>query len=231
MRSINKVILIGNLTRDPEIRQTSSGQNVATFGIATNREWSTQDGKKHSLAEFHDLVAWAHLAEICQKYLKKGKLIYVEGYLKTRSWDTPEGVKRFKTEIVIQDMIMLDKRTPGQEADYIPEEENMMRNGSGESMTQMATPIKKNEVKANPPLKEKSSEAGVPTDETGQPAVIAPPASNSKEKPVSHAKTPLYVSTRKSPIKNRRSTEPAAETGPAAPTQPIAIDINDDLGL
>lgn len=133
MRSVNKVILIGNLTRDPEMRQTPNGQNVTTFGIATNREWVTHDGKKHALAEFHDLVAWARLAEICSTHLKKGKLIYIEGYLKTRSWDTPEGVRKFKTEIVVQDMIMLDKRPQGEAIvdDYIPEDENH---------TTMATP-------------------------------------------------------------------------------------------
>jgi single-strand DNA-binding protein len=124
MRSINKVILVGNLTRDPEMRQTPSGQAVCTFSIATNREWITKEGKKHSLTEYHDLVAWAKLAEICQMHLKKGKLIYVEGYLKTRSWDTPEGIKKFKTEIIIQDMIMLDKRENKDNGmpDYIPEE-------------------------------------------------------------------------------------------------------------
>ncbi|MFC1647807.1 single-stranded DNA-binding protein, partial [Patescibacteria group bacterium] len=122
MRSVNKVILIGNLTRDPEMRQTANGQMVTTFCIATNREWVTQDGGKHGLAEYHDIVAWAKLAEICSKYLKKGKLVYVEGYLKTRSWDTPEGVKKFRTEVVAQDMIMLEKRPKGEEGEeYIPE--------------------------------------------------------------------------------------------------------------
>lgn len=111
MRSVNKVILIGNLTRDPETRQTPSGQQVCTFGIATNRQWMAKDGSKHSSAEFHELVAWARLADICGKYLKKGKLIYVEGYLKTRTWDTPEGIRRHKTEVIVQDMIMLEKRS------------------------------------------------------------------------------------------------------------------------
>jgi len=110
MRSINKVILIGNITRDPEIRKTPNGQSMATFGLATNREWISQGGEKNNLTEFHELVAWSKLAEICEQYLKKGKLIYVEGYLKTRSWDTPEGVRKFKTEVVVQDMIMLEKR-------------------------------------------------------------------------------------------------------------------------
>lgn len=123
MRSVNKVILIGNLTRDPEVRQTPNGQSVTTFGIATNREWVTRDGQRHTSSEYHEIVAWSRLAEISGQYLKKGKLVYIEGYLKTRSWDTPEGVKKFKTEIVIQDMIMLEKRQAGSEgADYIPEE-------------------------------------------------------------------------------------------------------------
>lgn len=113
MRSINKVIIIGNLTRDPEVRQTPNGQHVATFGIATNREWVTGDGEKKSSAEFHEVVAWAKLAEICDKFLHKGDLVYVEGYLKTRSWDSPEGTKKYKTEIVIQDMIKLDKKSEG----------------------------------------------------------------------------------------------------------------------
>jgi single-strand DNA-binding protein len=115
MRSVNKVILIGNLTREPELRQTPNGQVVCTFGLATNREWMAKDSEKHSSAEFHELVAWARLADICGKYLKKGKLIYVEGYLKTRSWDTPEGIRRHKTEIIVQDMIMLEKRQEEEE--------------------------------------------------------------------------------------------------------------------
>lgn len=110
MRSVNKVILIGNLTRDPELRQTPNNQQVCTFGIATNRQWISKDGAKHTSAEFHELVAWARLAEICGTYLRKGKLIYIEGYLKTRVWDTPEGIRRHKTEVIVQDMIMLEKR-------------------------------------------------------------------------------------------------------------------------
>jgi len=117
MRSVNKVILIGNLTRDPDVKQTPNGQQVCTFGIATNRQWVSKEGSKHSSAEFHELVAWARLAEICGQYLKKGKLIYIEGYLKTRAWDTPEGIRRHKTEIIVQDMIMLEKRPDGEGGD------------------------------------------------------------------------------------------------------------------
>lgn len=110
MRSINKVILIGNLTRDAELKQTNGGQPIANFGLATNRAWVTKEGEKNQSSEFHEVIAWGKLAEICNQYLKKGKLIYVEGYLKTRSWDHEDGTKRFRTEVVAQDMIMLEKR-------------------------------------------------------------------------------------------------------------------------
>lgn len=129
MRSVNKVILVGNLTRDPELKQTTSGQSIVTFGIATNREWVTRSTEKKSLAEYHNIAAWGRLAEICSKYLKKGKLVYVEGYLKTRSWDSPEGVRIFKTEVVATDMIMLDKRPKdegGDEEQYVPTDDNVL---------------------------------------------------------------------------------------------------------
>jgi len=113
MRSVNKVILVGNVTRDPDVRQTQNGQTIVTFGIATNRQWKSATGDKQDAAEFHELVAWSRLADLCSKYVRKGKLLYVEGYLKTRSWDTPEGVRRFKTEVVVQDLIMLEKRGGG----------------------------------------------------------------------------------------------------------------------
>ena len=121
MRSVNKVILIGNLTRDPEIRETPNGQKVTTFGLATNREWVTSGGEKKTSAEFHECVAWARLAEVCEKYLKKSKFVYVEGYLKTRNWEAEDGAKKFKTEIIVQDMIMLNKRPSPQEETEILE--------------------------------------------------------------------------------------------------------------
>ncbi len=116
MRCVNKVILVGNLTRDPEMRQTTNGQSVCTFGLATNRDWMTKDGRKMTSSEFHDLVAWAKLGEICCQYLKKGKLVYVEGYIKSHSKVLPDGTKKFRTEIVVQDMIMLEKRAKDDEA-------------------------------------------------------------------------------------------------------------------
>jgi len=124
MRSINKVIIIGNLTRDPEMRQTPNNQSVTTFGVATNRAWVTQRDEHKNSAEFHECVAWARLAEICNQYLKKGNLVYIEGYLKTRNWETPEGVKKFKTEIVVQDMIMLEKRKGAEE--FVPESDTIL---------------------------------------------------------------------------------------------------------
>lgn len=122
MRSINKVILVGNLTRDPELKQTTAGLPVANFGLATNREWAGKDGQKQSLTEFHELTAWAKLAEICAGLLKKGNLVYVEGYLKTRSWVDEHGSKRYRTEIVVDDMIKLEKRPEGQTAAAAPAE-------------------------------------------------------------------------------------------------------------
>ncbi len=131
MRSINKVIIIGNLTRDPELKQTQSGQPVATFGIATNREWATKDNDRKKSTEFHEVVAWARLAEICANYLRKGKLVYIEGYLKTRSWEAENGEKRFRTEIVMHDMIMLDKRAGS------PEEEKEILDAVSENSSDL----------------------------------------------------------------------------------------------
>lgn len=125
MRSVNKVILIGNLTRDPEMKQTQNGQNITTFGIATNREWMTSTGEKNKSTEFHEVVAWSNLAEICNNFLKKGKIVYLEGYLKTRSWEGEDGTKRFRTEVVLQDMIMLEKKSKDGEDDYVPTSEDV----------------------------------------------------------------------------------------------------------
>ncbi|PIQ77854.1 single-stranded DNA-binding protein [Candidatus Peregrinibacteria bacterium CG11_big_fil_rev_8_21_14_0_20_41_10] len=118
MRSVNKVILIGNLTRDPELKQTQSGQPLATFGIATNRTWTNSNGERQNSTEFHELVAWARLADFASQHLRKGKLIYIEGYLKTRSWETEDGTRRFKTEVIVQDLIILSKRGDEEGMDF-----------------------------------------------------------------------------------------------------------------
>ncbi len=104
---LNKVMIIGNVTRDPETRTTPQGTNVASFSIATNLVWTDKNGNKQEKAEFHNIVAWRKLGEICSQYLKKGSKIYLEGRLETRSWDDPNGVKKYRTEIVADNMIML----------------------------------------------------------------------------------------------------------------------------
>ena len=115
--SLNKVQIIGNLTRDPEVRQTPNGQTVATIGVATNRKWTNkQTNEKQEEVEFHNVVVWGRLAEICQQYLKKGAKTYFEGRLKTRNWEDPDGKKNYRTEIVAENMIMLDSRGAGMPA-------------------------------------------------------------------------------------------------------------------
>jgi single-strand DNA-binding protein len=109
-RSLNKVTLIGNLTRDPEMRYTNSGTPVVTFGMATNKSWKDEDGETKELAEFHNLVAWNKMAEICQQLLAKGMKVYIEGSLNTRSWEAEDGSTRYKTEIRVEDMILLDSK-------------------------------------------------------------------------------------------------------------------------
>jgi single-strand DNA-binding protein len=142
MRSVNKVILIGNVTRDPEMKTTPTGQVVATFGLATNREWTTSARERKSLAEFHNIVVWGKLAEICTKLVKKGQMLYIEGYLKTRSWDNENGTKSFRTEIVADDMILLDRPkrdagTKGETAE-MSGEEDMPGMGSDENQSMPA---------------------------------------------------------------------------------------------
>lgn len=109
-RSLNKVQLIGNLTRDPELRYTPSGAAVCSFGLATNRSWTQDNGEKKEETEFHNIVAWNKLAELCSQFLLKGRKIYVEGRLATRSWDGQDGQKKQRTEIVIDDMLLLDNK-------------------------------------------------------------------------------------------------------------------------
>ena len=114
-RSLNKVILIGNLTRDPELRYTPQGTAVCSLGLATNRQWTTDSGEKKEDVEFHRLVAWNKLAEICGQLLRKGRKVYIEGRLQTRTWQGQDGTNRSTTEVVVSDMIMLDSRREGGE--------------------------------------------------------------------------------------------------------------------
>jgi len=109
-RSLNKICLIGNLTRDPELRYTPQGTAVCNFGLATNRSWTDSNGETQEEAEFHRIVAWQKLAEICSQLLFKGRKAYVEGRLQTRKWQDNDGNDRKTTEIVINNMIVLDSR-------------------------------------------------------------------------------------------------------------------------
>ena len=111
-RSLNKVELIGNLTRDPELRYTPTGAAVCTIGLATNRTWVTESGEKKEETEFHRVVAWNKLAELCSQLLTKGRKIYVEGRLRTNQWQGQDGAQRSTTEVVIEDMIILDSKRP-----------------------------------------------------------------------------------------------------------------------
>lgn len=109
--SLNRAQLIGNLTRDPELRQIPGGSTVASFSIATNFSWKDASGQRQDKAEFHNIVAWRKLAEICGQYLKKGAKVFIEGRIQTRDWEGEDGVKRYRTEIVADNMIMLGHRT------------------------------------------------------------------------------------------------------------------------
>jgi single-strand DNA-binding protein len=136
-RSLNKVQLIGNLTRDPELRYTPTGAAVCTIGLATNRSWTTDSGEKKEETEFHRVVAWNKLAELCSQLLVKGRKIYVEGRLRTNSWTGQDGVQRNTTEVVIEDMIILDSRRPA-----IGEGESQGTPQSAASVIAQPTPTK-----------------------------------------------------------------------------------------
>ena len=120
-KSLNRVMLIGNLGKDPELRYTTSGVAVATFSLATNESWKDQDGNLQERTEWHNIVAWKKLAEICGEWLKKGKKIYVEGRIQTRSYDDKNtGAKKYMTEIVADNIIMLDSKGAGEGSSASP---------------------------------------------------------------------------------------------------------------
>ncbi len=114
MAGVNKVILVGNLGRDPEIRYTPSGVAVANFSIATKEEWKDREtGERQERTEWHKIVAWRRLGEICGEYLHKGSQVYIEGRLQTRAWEDRDGNKRYTTEVVAQSMQMLGPASRG----------------------------------------------------------------------------------------------------------------------
>ena len=131
---VNKVILVGNLGRDPELRSTTSGQQVASFSLATNRRWKDRDGNRQDQTEWHNIVCWGRQAEVAAQYLTKGKQIYIEGRIQQSSWDDRQtGEKRYKTEIVCENFQMMgsrsdsgggggfgDQRSPSREPEMAP---------------------------------------------------------------------------------------------------------------
>lgn len=118
-------MLIGNLTRDPELRYTPTGAAVCTIGLATNRSWTTESGEKKEETEFHRVIAWNKLAELCSQLLTKGRKIYVEGRLRTNSWTGQDGGQRTTTEVVIEDMILLDSKKVVGNGDFENQDQNM----------------------------------------------------------------------------------------------------------
>jgi single-strand DNA-binding protein len=135
-KSLNKVILIGNLGKDPEVSYTASGVAVAKFSVATNERWKDSEGNPQERTEWHNIIAWRKLAEICGQYLKKGSKVYLEGKLQTRSWDDKNtGAKRYTTEIIVDDMIMLDGRGGGGSGE-----------SGGESAPAESAPVEKDDL-------------------------------------------------------------------------------------
>jgi single-strand DNA-binding protein len=125
MRGLNKVLIIGTVGRDPEMRYTPSGRPVTSFSVATSRTWTSADGERREETEWFNVVAWGNLAEICKAHLTKNQQVYVEGRLQTRGWEDESGKKHFRTELVANEMILLGDRRRDQhsmEIDYVDEE-------------------------------------------------------------------------------------------------------------
>lgn len=112
-RGLNKVLIIGRIGRSPEMRYTPSGRPVTTFSVGSSRSWNSSDGEHHTETEWFNVVAWSNLAEICKQVLQKDRLVYIEGRLQTRHWEDGDGVKHSTTEIVANEMIILDERREG----------------------------------------------------------------------------------------------------------------------
>lgn len=135
---LNRAQLIGNVTRDPDVRTTPTGQSVCSFGIATNSQWTDTQGAKQVRTEFHNVVAWGKLADICGQYLLKGKKIFLEGRLQTREWEAQDGQKRSRTEVIAENMIMLDRGGATDGAPRVPGSTAPAASSSGPALTQSA---------------------------------------------------------------------------------------------
>ncbi len=147
-RSLNRVSLIGNLTRDPELRYTPQGTAVCTFGVATNRQWTTETGEKKEDTEFHRIVSWNKLAELCAQLLSKGRKVFVQGRLQTRTWTGQDEVQRTTTEIVISDMIILDSRRTAPATQASPDDFDIPEREIEKTPKESAEKAKKTKQKA-----------------------------------------------------------------------------------
>ena len=123
VRGLNKVMIIGYVGRDPEMRYTPSGRPVTSFSVATTRSWKDSEGESHEETEWFNVVAWGNLAEICRQHLSKGQPVYVEGRLQTRGWEDDTGKKHFRTEVVANEMIMLGSRRAENDLDTYDDED------------------------------------------------------------------------------------------------------------
>ncbi len=124
MRGLNKVMIIGNLGRDPELRYTPNGTPVASFSVAVGRQWTTSSGERREATEWFNVVAWRELAEICSQILSKGRLVYVEGSLQTRSWEDANGHRTHRVELVADQMTLLERGPSREESQPEPYEES-----------------------------------------------------------------------------------------------------------
>ena len=148
---LNKAMIIGRLTRDPEVRTTPTGQTVASFSLATNFVWTDQQGQKQEKVEFHNIVAWRRLADIIGQYLKKGAKVYIEGRLQTRDWvGQQDNIKRYRTEIIAENMIMLDRAGANQGGGQFGQNQAPMPNAPEEPVINIDEPnndVQEDEIK------------------------------------------------------------------------------------
>lgn len=148
---LNKVMIIGRLTRDPDARTTPQGAAVTNFSIATSRVWKDDSGNQKENTEFHNVVAWRRLAEICAQYLTKGRQVYIEGHLQTRSWDDQSGQKKYRTEIVADNMIMLGARgeagSPANNTQSAPQAQSQPMQQEAPQQEMAGAPVSDEEIK------------------------------------------------------------------------------------
>lgn len=169
-RSLNKVLLIGNLTRDPEVRYTSNGAAMCAFGLATNRTWKGVDGEVKEEAEFHNLVAWNKMAEVCYQILAKGMKVYVEGELRTRSWEDEKGETKYRTEIKVNEMILLDAKGRTGAGGGKPSEEHAEGGAGPDVIKDEEIEIPEDVAASEKPAKSKAKEKSKPAKSSAKPA-------------------------------------------------------------